>query len=729
MKRAAFCLIIFLVAAFCLQSIYTQEREDRTLISWAEMRAIINEASGERSMHHVLELVPYPRVRESSEYESKFRESVVMERYAREYGYSNVEVETFPSGKAWHAAQAELWMVKPEIRKLYDIYDVVISVCSGSESGDITAEVVDVGAGGRPEDYAGKDVKGKIVLGSAPSGTLQRLAVFEREAAGVLSYNLIHPETSPDQILSQGISSSGPQGKMPGFGWSIAPRVAREIAQRLSTGNKITLRSVIKSQTFPGRMEMVHATIPGDGSSEQEIAVSAHLYEGYIKQGANDDNSGCAVTLEMGRAYVRLVQEGKLPRPKRTIHFLWVPEISGTMAWLRKHEDVKKKLVADLNFDMEGLGLRLGYSQWVMHRTPDTFPTFLNDVGASVLEFVANTNRERVRYRHKGYNFTLPVVSPNGSLDPFYYIVEKHYGASDHVVYMNQGIPSLMFITWPDPYYHSSQDTPDKLDSTQFKRAAVVGTACISILASAGDEMAGRIAAEALARGTERMGEAERKGLSYMADAEDAAALGEGFKEARAAILHQARVEKDVVRSASILYGAPTEAEKKLAGLRNLIDQRAAALINEAKTVHALTAEQKKAPSAEPEMTETEKLAARTIVERTGQQGDTGGFGGFRGGAAMERLSPEDRAAFQAARSKIPAHMTSELNILLGRKMTVTEIRDFLSGEFEPLPLADLMTYLKAQETAGSVKLIEKPEEPKPAAIAAPKPARPKRKP
>ena len=64
--------------------------------------------------------------------------------------------------------------------------------------------------------------------------------------------------------------------------------------------------------------------------------VSAHLYEGYIKQGANDDNSGCALTLEMGRAYIRLVAEGKLPKPKRTIHFLWVPEISGTKAWLTR---------------------------------------------------------------------------------------------------------------------------------------------------------------------------------------------------------------------------------------------------------------------------------------------------------------------------------------------------------------------------------------------------------
>ncbi len=52
--------------------------------------------------------------------------------------------------------------------------------------------------------------------------------------------------------------------------------------------------------------------------------------------------------------------------------------------------------------------------------------------------------------------------------------------------------------------------------------------------------------------------------------------------------------------------------------------------------------------------------------------------------------------------------MTSELNLLLGQNRTVLEIRDFLTGEFDPLPLADLMEYLRAQEKLGAVRLIVK---------------------
>jgi len=716
MKRLALTII----AVISIPLLFTQEREDRALLSWKQMTAIINEASGERAMHHVLELVPYPRVRTRAEYRGHFRESEVMERLASEYGYQNVEIESFPSSPSWLASQAELWMVEPQERKLYDINDIAVAVCSGSATGDVAADLIDVGNGARSQDYAGKEVKGKIVLGYAGASTLYRQAVTERGAIGVLSYSSLRPDVGSTQVLSQSILSRGEQEKSTGFGWSVSPGTAQDLARRLGQGEIIKLRSIIKSETFPGEMEIVHAVIPGDGSSDQAVAISAHLYEGYIKQGANDDNSGCAMTLEMGRVFMRLVQEGKLPRPKRDIHFLWVPEISGTMAWLNKHQDLKKRMIADLNFDMEGLGLSAGSSQWVMHRTPDTFPTFLNDLCANILEFIGELNRERVRYRSVGYQFSLPVVAPNGSRDPFYYIIDKFYGASDHVVYMNQGIPSVMFVTWPDPYYHSSQDTPDKLDSTMFKRAAVVGTAAMTFLAVADNVMAAKATAEALARGAERVGAAERKGLSYLADCANSDALADAYKEARNAIQHQSAIEKGVLTSSAVLYKDPAEAQKRLAGIEPLVDQRAAALLNEVKAFYEIKAQQYGIQPAEPVITEVESKALRTIAERPG--GQQGGFGGFGFRPAMERLSAEERAAM----NKAPSHMTSELNILLGRKKTVMEIRNFLSGEFEPLELPDLMDYLRLQEKMGSLKFSEKPEDPKP--TPTPKPAKEKKR-
>ena len=42
------------------------------------------------------------------------------------------------------------------------------------------------------------------------------------------------------------------------------------------------------------------------------------------------------------------------------------------------------------------------------------------------------------------------------------------------------------------------------------------------------------------------------------------------------------------------------------------------------------------------------------------------------------------------------------------RGLTVLEIHDFISGEFEPVPLQDVWDYIKAQEASGALKLTTK---------------------
>ncbi len=112
-----------------------QEREDRTFLSHDQMRSIINEASGERAMHTIMEMVPYQRVRPASEYKGSFRESEVMARLAKEFGYTNVRIESFPSGPQWQPSVGELWTTTPTSRKLYDIHDVALALGQGTPTG------------------------------------------------------------------------------------------------------------------------------------------------------------------------------------------------------------------------------------------------------------------------------------------------------------------------------------------------------------------------------------------------------------------------------------------------------------------------------------------------------------------------------------------------------------------------------------------------------------------
>src|SRR5215831_15746639 len=153
-RRLGIAGITVIVAAGVLTA---QEREDRTLLTQDQMTAIINEASGERAMHHVLELVGYQRVRLPVEYEGNFRESEVMARFAKEYGYSNVTIEKYGQGQAWQPTQGELWMTTPKSVKLFDIHDLALSLASMNVNADISGDLVDVGPG-RAQDFDGKDV-------------------------------------------------------------------------------------------------------------------------------------------------------------------------------------------------------------------------------------------------------------------------------------------------------------------------------------------------------------------------------------------------------------------------------------------------------------------------------------------------------------------------------------------------------------------------------------------
>ena len=177
-------------------------------------------------------------------------------------------------------------------------------------------------------------------------------------------------------------------------------------------------------------------------------------------------------------------------------------------------------------------------------------------------------------------------------------------------------------------YYHSSEDTPDKLDPTQFKRASVVGTAAMTVLATADDIGASKVAAEVLARGTERLGEAQRKGLSYIADAAGTA-LAAACREALNAVHHETEVEKAALRSSAVLFKDRGEAEERLSTLMKLVDQKSAALDAEVRGYYEFHAQAAGVVPTEPLLSEDEKLASKLVVERAG----AGGMGDSDGSA------------------------------------------------------------------------------------------------
>lgn len=536
------------------------EPNPKTLLPQPLIDALVNEVSGSVAWQHILELAPYERDRLADEYRSTYRESAYIEKMARRYGLEDVHIERFKlPTKTWDGELGELWLLDNQSTRLLISYrDVAASLAPGSRSADVTAELVYVGRGEDKKDYQDRNVAGKVVLASGPVGAVHNLAVREFGAAGVVSFANItgKPIDRPDQVawnnLGRGFGPGGPDRKTT-FGFNISRRLGAELVEMLEKRRTLTVQAKVRATEYEADLEVPTAILKGNGESEQVIAVAAHLFEGVAKQGALDDASGCAVVLEVARAWVKLIQEGVLPRPRRTVRFLWVPEIQGTRAYLERYPEEVKRMVAAMSLDMVGQDVTKSRNSLHLLRTPYSMNSFINEVTQQFFEFVGDTNREKVHNRRIAYAYRYPILDPQGSRDQFYFNIERHYGASDHAVFISRGIPAVLFNNWPDIAYHTNEDRPSSADPTQLKRAAFIALASLVVLANADGAGALRIAELTTGYAAARAGEQLRLALQM---------LGEKgpYKEAANLIRQAYAREGEAIRSAAILAENPSVA-------------------------------------------------------------------------------------------------------------------------------------------------------------------------
>jgi hypothetical protein len=236
--------------------------------------------------------------------------------------------------------------------------------------------------------------------------------------------------------------------------------------------------------------------------------------------------------LEVLRGLQRLIAAGELPRPRRTIHFIWSGEISGTYAFFKNHPGFTDRLSININMDMVGEGLRKNNGVFRMSQCPEHLPSYLDGLTRSIMEYVWRTNdiifmAEGPRGRPGGQYFPIPMVEKNGSVDAFRYSILPTVGGSDQICFHNPSVavPSIMLIIWPDQWYHADTDTPDKADPTQLKRAAFVGGASAWAAACCTDEVVGPLAEVTSDYGYLRVAAREIPRAMARLDAADAAHL------------------------------------------------------------------------------------------------------------------------------------------------------------------------------------------------------------
>ncbi len=490
MKKLAF---IFLASVMLPATIKAQQVP---LLPEPVIAALAEELSGETAKRNLEYLTRLHRMRGSRQFRAAAEHIAAQ---LRATGLADVRIEQFPAdGKtfygtqkarpAWDADFAELWELRqqgndwlPALR-LANWDAMPISLAQDSESADVTADLVDVGEGTAEADYAGKDVRGKIVLAAQQPGAVARLAVERFGALGIVSYAQNQRQAwwgEDENLVRWGHLDSFAATKT--FAFMVSLKRAREFRQRLARGETIRLKATVRAGRRPGFYDIVTATIPGADPKlrEEEIAFSCHL--DHQLPGANDNASGCATILEVARSFAKLIGEGRLPRPARTLRFIWPPEIEGTLVLLNARPELVSRIKAVVHMDMVGGGPE---TKAVFHvtRSPASLPSFVNDVAEAFAEFV---NDQTYQFAATG-RARYPLIAPEGGKEPLRAMLQDFDAGSDHQVYTEGSfrIPAIYFNDWPDRYIHTNFDSPANIDPTKLKGAGFIGAASAYFLAS-----------------------------------------------------------------------------------------------------------------------------------------------------------------------------------------------------------------------------------------------------
>src|SRR3954471_1835660 len=467
--------------------------EPPPLLPEPAVRAIASEVSGTAAKRNLQDLTLFHRMRGSRGFRAAAER--VRDR-AREYGLSEVEILELPadgtvfygtqrSRPAWDVDFAELWEQRQEGSSWVDAERVAswearpIVLAQDSAGGEAAAELVDVGAGTAEGDYQGKDVRGKLVLASAQPGAVYKLAVDRLGAAGIVSYaqNQVTGWWKEDETLVRwGHLETFPAPKT--FAFMVSLKQARAWQERLARGETVRLRASVKAGQHPGTYSIATGVIPG-ADRQHEVVLSCHL--DHQRPGANDNASGCATILEVGRPVAKLVREGRLAPPRRTLRFVWPPEIEGTTSLLNARPDLAARALAVIHMDMVGGDAEITKAVFHVTRSPKSLPTFVDDVGAAFGRFV---NEQSYALAATG-SAPYPLVDPEGSKRALQAEFVDFTEGSDHEVWSEGSfrVPAIYLNDWPDRYIHTHADSVANIDPTKLERAAFLGPASAWYLA------------------------------------------------------------------------------------------------------------------------------------------------------------------------------------------------------------------------------------------------------
>jgi len=433
-----------------------------------EIRFFLQKLNRGRAMELVHSLVEFHRIRGSSGYNSALS---FLKEQMDDDGVEN-EVFEFPLDgetdywtwrmpQAWEAREGKVVLLGKKPLLVCDYSENPICLVPGSSSIQGRFPLLSVGTGTKESDYS-KDVRGKAILATGHPAMVYPLAVEKHGAACVLFDFLPAENKSIGRTKLQVPDLYSYAGMFPnldghGAAFTITHRSARDMRRRLSRG-PLEIEVAVEAENFKGTGKVLIARVPG--KDPEGVVVVSHLC--HPSPGANDNASGAALAAEMAMVFQRLVAGGELPQPSKTLTFLWVPEMFGTVALAHERPDLVRRFLTGIDLDMVGENQAKTKGPLIIEPTPWSLPCFM---GYLILALLKEFRNSKIVKLPDSWSFKRQDFS--GGSD--------HYILSDPTI----GVPTTMIGHWPDLYYHSSQDTVDKVSPDEM---ALVGAIASTVL-------------------------------------------------------------------------------------------------------------------------------------------------------------------------------------------------------------------------------------------------------
>jgi len=370
----------------------------------------------------------------------------------------------------------------------------------GSASGDVSGQIVFAGYGisspaQKHDDYAGLDVKGKIVLiaSGSPTGIdSSKLAPTESGTSAALAHGAVGLlQLPPARFLqflknkeaterfatreSVRLAKAG-ESKLPSM--TLGPDAADKLLGTAGMNLKSILETTEKKAPLqPKAFEAsAHISIVSiqsrsttqnvagilEGSDpklkDEYVTFSAHYdhlktnANGQIYPGADDDGSGTVSVLAIARAM-------SVQRPKRSVLIIFHAGEELGLLGSEYNSDFAPvvpldKMVVDLNIDMIGRSKPEGDTQAEDQRLTDAHSIYLvgsNRISTELHALSEDTNAEFQKLKLDYYY--------NDPENP-----ERIYFRSDHWNYAKHGVPIIFYFDGVHVDYHKVTDTVDKID-------------------------------------------------------------------------------------------------------------------------------------------------------------------------------------------------------------------------------------------------------------------------